>query len=271
MASTTAEVYSQQANPAFEAALTVRSVSRDAAFFVPYLRPGMRLLDVGSGPGSITLGFDELIAPGETIGVDIQPAQVEQARALAAMRGLAETVRFLAADIYALPFPDGSFDAIFANGVLMHLGDPARALAELHRVLRPGGVAGVRDPDFGTTVYAPMTPLLARWLAVRVQVRRHNGGDPFISRRYRRQLLEAGFATAEAGASVDSAGNARGTLRHAAFLQAMLRGFAATAIEQGWMDQAALDATATEIDAWAQRADAFYSTTWCHAVGWRRP
>jgi SAM-dependent methyltransferase len=259
------EIYSQQANPAFEAELAARTASRDAAFLLPHLRPGMRLLDVGCGPGSITLGLAEAVA--EVVGIDLQGAQVEQARTLAASREV-RNVRFEAASVYALPFPDRSFDAAFANGVMMHLAEPVRALAELRRVLRHGGIAGVRDPDFGASLYAPMTPLLERLLALRVQVRRHNGGDPFRPRHYRRLLLEAGFTRAEAGASVEAGGCAAKTGRHAAFLHAMLKGFAPTLRAQGWLDRAAIDAMAAEIDAWARRPDAFYATTWCEALGW---
>lgn len=261
------EVYTQQANAAFEAELGARTASRDAAFFLPHLRRGTRVLDVGCGPGSITLGLAEAVSPGEVVGIDIQAAQVEQARTLAGSK-VVRNVRFEAASIYALPFPDRCFDAAFANGVVMHLAEPVRALAELRRVLRPGGVAGLRDPDFGSTLYAPMTPLLERLFALRVHVRQHNGGDPFRPRHYRRLLLEAGFARAEAGASVETAGSALSMRHHAAFLKAMLRGLARTVLAQGWMDTTTLDAVAAEIDAWALRPDAFYTVTWCHAVGW---
>lgn len=60
-----------------------RGVEEFAGFFVPHLRPGMRLLDVGSGPGTITLGLAKVVAPGEVIGIDIDAGQVEGARALA--------------------------------------------------------------------------------------------------------------------------------------------------------------------------------------------
>jgi SAM-dependent methyltransferase len=262
------EVYTQQANAAFEAELAARTASRDAAFFLPHLRPGMRVLDVGCGPGSITLGLAQAVS--EVVGIDLQLAQVEQARTLATSRK-ARNVRFEAASVYALPFPDQSFDAAFANGVVMHLAEPVRALSELRRVLRPGGIAGVRDPDFGTSLYAPMTPLLERLLALRLQVRRHNGGDPYRPRHYRRLLLEAGFTRAEASASVEAAGSAEKTRRHAVFLKAMLQGFAPTLRAQGWLDPAASEAMAAEIDAWARRTDAFYATTWCEALGWLSP
>ncbi|HEY8251629.1 MAG TPA: methyltransferase domain-containing protein [Burkholderiales bacterium] len=262
-----AEIYTQRANPAFEAELAHRSAARDAAFLLPWLRPGMRLLDVGCGPGAITLGLAEAVAPGQVVGIDIQPAQVEQARSLASTRGAA-TVSFEVGSIYALAFPERSFDAVFANGVVMHLREPVRALAELRRVLRPGGIAGVRDPDFGATLYAPLTPVFERLLSVRARVRRHNGGDPFLGRHYRRLLLEAGFERAEAGASVDSAGSAERTRRHAGFLKAMLHGFTPTAVSQGWLEQSAIGTIVSEIDAWAQRPDAFYAATWCEAIGW---
>ncbi len=260
------EIYSHQGNPAFEAALAARTASHDAAFFMPHLRPGMQLLDVGCGPGSITLGFAEVVAPGQVVGVDIQSAQVELARTAALARGQS-TIHFEVANAYSLPFPDDSFDAVFANGILMHLREPARSLAELRRVLRPGGIAGIRDPDWGASIHVPTTPRLEQWFAARLRARLHNGGDPFLGRHYRRLLQEAGFSRVEAGASVETAGTAEETQCYAAFLQAQLQGFAATVVAQGWMDQSSVVASAAEINAWAQRSYAFAATVWCHAIG----
>src|SRR5690242_18006749 len=120
------ESYSQRANPNFEATLALRTAAKEAGFFVRFLRPGMRVLDLGCGPGSITLGLAETVAPGETVGIDFQPSQVAQGAALAASSE-ATNVRFEVADVYRLPFPDGSFDAAFANTLLMHLNEPLRA------------------------------------------------------------------------------------------------------------------------------------------------
>jgi SAM-dependent methyltransferase len=260
------EVYSQQDNPSFEAVLALRTAAQQAAFFVPHLHPGMHVLDVGCGPGSITLGLAELVAPGRVVGIDVQPSQIEQARALAGARGVAN-VRFEAADLYRLPFADGTFDAVFAHGVLMHLHEPVRALMELRRVLRPGGVAGLRDPDLGAVLHAPLTPLLEQWLQLRLQVRRHNGGDPFVGRQHRRLLLQAGFAAAEASASVYAAGSAEALRSHGAFLHAQWAGLARTALEQRWIDDAIARAITAEIDAWTRRPDAFAATLWCQAIG----
>jgi SAM-dependent methyltransferase len=260
------EVYSQQANPAFEAALARRSAAQDAAFFVQHLRTGLQVLDAGCGPGSITLGLADIVAPGHVVGVDVQPSQVEQARGLALARSVSN-VSFRVADLYQLPFADGAFDAAFANGVLMHLREPVRALLELRRVLRPGGVVGIRDPDFGAVLYAPITPLLKRCLHLRVRVRQHNGGDPFRGRHYRSLLLQAGFVAAEISASVESAGSPDKSVRHGAFLKAQWVGVARTALAQGWIDEAAVQAIAAEIDAWMRRPDAFAASLWCQAIG----
>jgi ubiquinone/menaquinone biosynthesis C-methylase UbiE len=262
-----AETYSQDANPDFEAQLALRTAAKEGAFFLPYLRPGMRLLDLGCGPGSITLGLAEAVAPGEVVGVDLQPSQVAQAQALSAARGV-KNVRFEVADVYRLPFPDGSFDAVFAHVVLMHLSEPVRALVEMRRVLRPGGFAGVRDTDWGGRIHSPMTPLLKQWYDLMIQVRHRNGGDPFVGRRHRELLLEAGFARSQASVSVWSVGTPEETRRRAAFLKATVQGLAPTALAEGWIDQVTVEAVEAEFDLWAERPDAFYVETFCEAIGW---
>ena len=135
--------YSHRGNPAFESELALRTAAKEAAFFLPLLRAGMRVLDLGCGPGSITLGFAQAVAPGEAVGVDLQPSQVAQAQALS-VAWRVTNAHFEVADVYSPPFPDGFFDAVFAHAVLMHLREPVRALEEVRRVLRPGGIAGVR-------------------------------------------------------------------------------------------------------------------------------
>ena len=262
-----AETYPQRGNTGFEAHMAKREAARETAFFLPHLRPGMRVLDLGCGPGSITLGLAGVVAPGEVVGVDSQAAQVERARALAAERGVANA-RFETASAYELPFPDESFDAALAHVVLMHLREPVRALAEVRRVLRPGGVVGVRDVDWGASLFAPTTPLLEEWQALRVRVRQHNGGDPYMGRHHRRLLLEAGFTRTEAGASIMCAGSPEATREYAAFLKAQLQGIAVTALAEGWLDQAAVGTLAAGMDAWAERPDAFSAALHCEAVGW---
>jgi ubiquinone/menaquinone biosynthesis C-methylase UbiE len=261
------EAYSQANNPAFDAQMSARMASREAAFFLPHLRPGMRLLDVGCGPGAITIGLAEIVAPGEVVGLDQRPEPLVAAREVAAQRSVTN-IQFEVGSAYDLPFPDGSFDAAFAHIVLMHLREPVRALAEMRRVLRPGGVVGIRDVDFGATMHFPLTPLREQLNALRERMQRHNGGNPFLGRAFRRILLDAGFARAESGASVSAAGSATEIQRVAAFLKAQSEGVRQAALANNWADRATLDAMISEIDLWAERPDAFYLSVSCEAIGW---
>jgi len=119
----------------------------------------MRLLDCGCGLGSITVGLAEVVSPGDVVGIDVERQVLDMAQRSSAERGLGN-ISFAVADVYHLPFPDASFDAAVAHTLLVHLREPRRALEEIRRVLKPGGVAGVSDPDFGTHVRALWTPLL---------------------------------------------------------------------------------------------------------------
>jgi ubiquinone/menaquinone biosynthesis C-methylase UbiE len=144
-------------------ALAERTAEREGAFFLPHVQPSMRLLDVGCGPGSITIGFARVLTPGEVMGLDREPSAVEAARALVSDRHLVN-LRFEVGMAEALPFPDASFTAVFAHTLLEHVPDPSRVLREMRRVLAPGGVIGVRDGDVGRgSCIRRMTQRKRRW------------------------------------------------------------------------------------------------------------
>jgi ubiquinone/menaquinone biosynthesis C-methylase UbiE len=103
-----------------------RTAEKHAAFFLPYLEPGMRLLDCGSGPGSITSGLARVVSPGEVTGIEIEAGQVALAKANAAKLELAN-LRFEQGSAYALPYADHQFDAVFSHAMLEHLTDPVAA------------------------------------------------------------------------------------------------------------------------------------------------
>ncbi|MCY4447513.1 MAG: class I SAM-dependent methyltransferase [Chloroflexi bacterium] len=247
--------------------LQSRGVAREAAFFLPYVRQGMTLLDCGCGPGSITLGLAEALAPGEVVGIDRDSSRIEVAEQSASERGIAD-VRFQTADVHELPFPDASFDAVFAHAVLQHVKEPIRALGEIHRVLRPGGVVGLRDDDRGSVVIAPQAPDVVRLIELLTMVEELNGGDPGIGRRYRELLRVSGFQEVKISASCEYDADNAATRQRASLAVRAARGFVGpVAIEQGWSTPEEMERLVAACVAWGESPDAFSAVVWCEAVG----
>ncbi len=140
-----------------------RTASNSAAYLLPHLGPGLDLLDVGCGPGTITADLALAVAPGRVVGVDRSRDVLVKAAELAVARDASNAV-FEEADVYALPYADASFDVVHAHQVLHHLEDPVAALREMRRVTRPGGVVAVREADYRTTAWYPAAPGLDAWL-----------------------------------------------------------------------------------------------------------
>src|SRR6476659_5521983 len=164
-----------------------RTAEEAAAFLLPELKPGMRLLDVGCGPGSITRGLAERLVPGEVVGIDLSQEALASAREDAAARGLGN-LSYVEGSVYELPFPDASFDVVFAHQVLQHLKEPSAAIREMLRVLRRGGWIAVRDVDWGTVAYWPPDPWIDRFIEVHVKTWTQNGGDPQMGRKLRAMM-----------------------------------------------------------------------------------
>jgi SAM-dependent methyltransferase len=243
-------------------AVFARRTGEVAAFLAPHLRAGMRLLDCGCGPGSIIAGLARAVAPGEAIGVDLREDDLAQGRALARERGIAN-VTFEAASVFQLPYPDGSFDAVFACAVLQHLATPLAALQEMRRVLKLGGVIGIVDGSSTITFRHPTNSLLDKWDELRTLEREHNAGRPSDALRLRALLREAGFARTQAsGALVTEARPAAGSLKDTRTVAQnhliRLRGvLGELAIAQGWTTKHELDQIADALIAWGEDADAF--------------
>jgi SAM-dependent methyltransferase len=141
----------------------------------------MDLLDVGCGPGTITVDLAARVAPGRVLGVDVSAEPLAEARALAERSGV--EVGFEVGDVYALALPDDSVDVVHAHQVLQHLTDPVAALREMARVCRPGGVLAVRDVDYATVVWFPDDDGLTAWLDLYHRVARRNDAEPDAGRR----------------------------------------------------------------------------------------
>jgi SAM-dependent methyltransferase len=152
-----------------------RTAENSAAYLLPHLAADARILDVGCGPGTITTGLADRVPQGHVTAIDSAPGILDRARAEAGDRG---NLTFATGDVYALDYPDDSFDVVHAHQVLQHLSDPVRALREMRRVTRPGGIVAARDGDYGGFTWYPELPVLDEWRALYTAVARANGGEP---------------------------------------------------------------------------------------------
>ncbi|MGH4023253.1 MAG: methyltransferase domain-containing protein [Pseudonocardiaceae bacterium] len=178
-----------------------RTVDNSAAYLVRQLRPGLQVLDVGCGPGTITVDLARRVAPGRVLGVEPVEEPLAHARAAAREAGV-DNVEFALGDVYALDAPDATFDVVHAHQVLQHLRDPVAALREMVRVTRPGGVVAARDGDYAGMMWWPADPRLDRWLDIYRAIARGNGGEPDAGRRLLGWAHAAGVTNVEPGASV---------------------------------------------------------------------
>jgi ubiquinone/menaquinone biosynthesis C-methylase UbiE len=179
---------------------TWRTAENSAAYLLPHLRPGQSLLDAGCGPGTITADLALLVSPGEVVGMDAAEEVVAQARAHAREMGL-NNLRFEVGDLFALGYPDASFDVVHLHQVLQHLADPVAALVELRRVLSPDGLLAARDSDYAAFSWAPADPALDRWRDLYFAVTARNGHDARIGPRLLGLAHEAGFTDVSVSSS----------------------------------------------------------------------
>jgi SAM-dependent methyltransferase len=177
-----------------------RTAQNSATYLLPHLTPGASLLDVGCGPGTITADLAARVTPGRVTAVEISAEALQLARAEASARGQ-DNIDFAVADVHALDFADDTFDVVHAHQVLQHVADPVRALREMRRVCRPGGVVAARDSDYAAFTWFPSVPGLDEWLTLYERAARANGGEPDAGRRLLSWTHAAGFTHVSATAS----------------------------------------------------------------------
>jgi SAM-dependent methyltransferase len=177
-----------------------RTAENSAGYLIPSLHLGAEVLDVGCGPGTITVGLAGYVGEGRVLGIDPAEGVLADARAEAARTGHGNVV-FEVGDVHHLGFDDQAFDVVHAHQVLQHLPDPVAALAEMGRVCRPGGIVAARDGDYGGMHWFPEDPELEEWRSLYQRVARAVGGEPDAGRRLLRWARLAGFGAIRTSAS----------------------------------------------------------------------
>lgn len=179
---------------------TWRTADNSAAYLLPFLKPDMRILDVGCGPGTITVDLAARVPHGHVTGLDAAASVLDSARAHAEAHDT-RNIEFIAGDAYALPFPDETFDVVHAHQVLQHVADPVGLLREMRRVTKAGGIVAARDADYAGMTWFPESAGMTEWLDLYEKIARISGGEPDAGRRIHMWARKAGFEAAQTACS----------------------------------------------------------------------
>ena len=178
------------------------NVQASAAHLLPHLSPGLRVLDFGCGLGNISVGLADAVAPGEMHGVDMEESQIELARSLAVAGGHGNAI-FHVGDVTELPFEDNFFDVAHCHVVLMHVPNTSAVLAEVMRVLKPGGIIACREMVCGSSFTHPDFGVIRKAWDMFEDLLSADDGHPQMGKDMKTHIIEAGFANVRMSMSFD--------------------------------------------------------------------
>jgi len=264
------ETYQHGHHPSVIGDHAKRTADTAAGFFLPFIKPGMRLLDVGCGPGSITAGLAQRVDPAETIGIDPSHNVIETAKLLASA-GASQHLTFQVGNIYELHLAAETFDAVFAHQVLQHLSRPIDALRQMLSLLKPGGVLGVRDVDWGSTTFYSESDGVRRFLTLYYELARRNGGEANAGRYLRRWLREAGFSETRVTTATVSYTDSNPTREWGdSYAERTLHSnLADKAVEYGIATRSELKDIAAAWRTWGRDPDALFCFSHTEVVAWK--
>lgn len=182
-----------------------RTVADSCQYLVGSLKPHMHILDVGCGPGSITVDLAKHVPEGHVTGCDLESAlaPLEAARAYATKEDVSN-VDFRVGDALALPFPDNSFDVTHAHQVAQHVPDPVQLLREMLRVTKPGGLVACRVWDIGAFIVHPPYEGPELFIKLTTRINNAKGLGPAAGRNLHIWAKQAGYDPARIELSTDN-------------------------------------------------------------------
>lgn len=175
----------------------MRTAQNSCQFMLPLLRekaeknPRLKLLDVGCGPGSITVSLAQLMPQGQVTALDLSEAVLEKAKGRAKQMN-ATNLDFVVGNVYELPFEDGTFDIVHIQQTICHTTEPVKAIRELVRVTKKGGAVCIRDSDLHTMTWWPASQGLTEWFDVLIKVCGVTGANAKSARQLKALTAQAG-------------------------------------------------------------------------------
>jgi SAM-dependent methyltransferase len=254
----TADTYSHGHHESVLRSHRWRTAENSAGYLLPHLRPGQFLLDVGCGPGNITLDLAARVAPAPVVGID---AAGDAIAAADEVNARPEQVTFAVGDVYALEATDDTYDVVHAHQVLQHLSDPVAALREMRRVTKPGGIVAARDSDYAAFTWAPDDALLTRWNELYHSITTHNRAEADAGRHLLGWAQRAGFTDVVASSSTWTFADPDSRAWWGGLWADRVEqsSFADQAVEYGYADRAELAAIASAWRTWAAQPDGWYA------------
>jgi SAM-dependent methyltransferase len=268
-ASSTKDHYAFGESNAARRAFAGRTIDADLAFLVPFLKPGLSLVDCGCGGGGLAVQLSERLTPGEVVGFDQNGGAIEQAKQLAASVADAR-VRFFVASVYDAPLPQQHFDIALFCGVLGHIPDPELALRHAFNVLKPGGVIAVRElaknGDWAGGLHWETVEAVNQMHADDIAV---SGGDPFIGRRMKSLLVAFGFERVDALPSFSPALSSVQAIGALFSRRLQEPDFVERVVKRGRHSADRLREMAGEIARWMNDDSSIVGISECTALGWK--
>ncbi|ORY71961.1 S-adenosyl-L-methionine-dependent methyltransferase [Pseudomassariella vexata] len=175
----------------------IRTAENSAAYLLPKIQsikqvnPNLTILDVGAGSGTISITLARAIPDGHVTATDVKTDILLRAQAISEQECV-KNIEFLEADVFKLPFADGTFDITHCHQVLCHLKDPWDALREMLRVTKPGGLVAAREGDVQTECVWPETPGLVKFHDFIAKFIPLSGGSAMAGRQLLGWALKAG-------------------------------------------------------------------------------
>ncbi|KAI1299756.1 methyltransferase type 11 [Xylaria venustula] len=254
-------------NPAMVASYSRRTAAENSAYVLPLLKPDMRILDVGCGPGTITLDLAAHVPEGSVTGVDANSSAIETADKLCKQRGITNA-SFSVGDVSRLPFDDNSFDVVHVHQVLGHLpgkqGEPGPVwgLKEMRRVCKLGGFVCAREAEWSTAVAYPRIHGVNESLTLLSRLADH-AGKVLSGGRGREFARRAGFKVKDisASAALVTHTNTAGREWWGETMASRLESSSDLnkAVELGFVTEEEAAGMPTAWREWAKSDDAFYS------------